>query len=330
MGLITEEVQVMIHPKTLKHYISLGYEIPMRKATGSTLYHKDMVYDTGNYMTVKAKDLSKGSHIPVECSCDICGKPNTIMFEVYYQNTQKNNGKYVCLQCSQPKKIDTMIETFGSLEAAYEHGNKVREQTFLNKYGATNAMYVPELRQNQLDAIYDKLGYYNPWQSPIIQEKIRQFFYKNGTAPSSIQQDYLCDLYDGLKNYPVAYYSADIYLESDNIVVEYSGGGHMLSVILGNCTLEEFKHKERKRFYTIRYRGYKQMEIVSVKDYLPSDEVLLQMLSITKQYFSDYPNHSWVQFDIDKGIMRNAEYTDGVLFDFKELRKIKSTDIKSA
>lgn len=326
MGLITEEVQVRIHPKTLQHYLDLGYDIPMRKARGSSLQHKKYVYDTNNYMTVKAKDLSRGSHIPVMCSCDICNTTNEepIMFEGYYNNIQKNNGKYICLKCSQPKKIDTMIKTFGSLEKAYEHGNKVREQTFMEKYGNTNAMYIPELKQNQLNAIYDKYGCYNVGQNSEIKNKIRETMYKNSTVPTSKQQLYLCDLYCGELNYPIKNYSGDITLTEEMINIEYSGGGHWKSIKIGSETEESFNNKEIKRFYVIRQEGYKQIEIISRNDLLPSDAILLKMLDDARQYFSIYPNHSWVSYDIDKGVMRNAENLEGVLFNYGELRKIKS------
>ena len=330
MGLITKEVQVRIYPKTIQHYIDLGYEIPMRESRGSTKRHKEYVYDTNNYMTVQAKDLSRGSHIPIECTCDECGQPNTITFEGYYQNTQKNDGQYICLQCSQSKKIDTMIQTFGSLEEAYQHGNKVREQTFLRKYGGTNAMYVPELKQRQLDAIYDTCGYYNVGQNPEIKEKIRTSLYENTTAPTSKQQRYLCDLYHGELNYPIKYYSGDIVLVNDMINIEYSGGGHWKSIIVGAETEESFKQKEIKRFYVVKNEGYKQIEIISRKDWLPNDDILLQMLQDAKLYFKNFPNHSWITFDIDEGIVRNAEHKDGVVFNYGQLRKIKESDLESA
>ena len=65
------------------------------------------------------------------------------------------------------------------------------------------------------------------------------------------------------------------------------------------------------------------MRIISLKDKLPSDEILLQMLSEAKQYFFDYPNHSWIEFNIDTSTVRNAEQKDGVFFDYGKLRKIK-------
>ena len=65
------------------------------------------------------------------------------------------------------------------------------------------------------------------------------------------------------------------------------------------------------------------MRIISSKDKLPSDEILLQMLSEAKQYFSDYPNHSWIEFNIDTSTVRDAEQKDSVFFDYGKLRNIK-------
>lgn len=64
------------------------------------------------------------------------------------------------------------------------------------------------------------------------------------------------------------------------------------------------------------------MHIISLSDKLPSDCVLLKMLSDAEQYFVDYPNHSWIEFYIDNSIVRNAEHKDGMSYDFGELRKI--------
>ena len=84
------------------------------------------------------------------------------------------------------------------------------------------------------------------------------------------------------------------------------------------------------RSLVIKKEGYKQIEIVSRKDYLPSDEVLLQMLSDAKQYFSEFPIHSWITFDIDEGIVKNAECKEGCSYFYGELRKIKKYDLQSA
>ena len=48
------------------------------------------------------------------------------------------------------------------------------------------------------------------------------------------------------------------------------------------------------------------------------------MLEKSKQYFSDYPNHSWIEFDIDNSCIRNAEEKSEIHFDYGELRNIKA------
>ena len=64
------------------------------------------------------------------------------------------------------------------------------------------------------------------------------------------------------------------------------------------------------------------MRIISTSDLLPSDTILLQMLTKAKEYFSTYPQHSWYEFNIDTSLVYNAEHKEGVFFDYGELRKI--------
>ena len=132
----------------------------------------------------------------------------------------------------------------------------------------------------------------------------------------------MCDLYSGILNYPISYYNADIYLSNDNFVIEYDGGGHDLNVRLGHLTQNEFNQKEIIRDNIIKRNGYKQMKIISSTDKLPSDDVLLKMLSDTRQYFIDYPNHSWIEFNVDNSTVRNAENKNGISYEFGNLRRI--------
>ena len=99
----------------------------------------------------------------------------------------------------------------------------------------------------------------------------------------------------------------------------------MLNVTTGRETQEEFDKKEIIRNNIIKKEGYKQMRITSLNDKLPSDQVLLQMLSDARKYFSDYPNHSWIEFNISESTIRNAEHKDGILCGFGSLRTIKDS-----
>ena len=57
----------------------------------------------------------------------------------------------------------------------------------------------------------------------------------------------LCNILHGILNYPIGKYFADILLQ-DNIVVEYDGSGHDMSVRMGIITYENFIYKEFRAF----------------------------------------------------------------------------------
>ena len=90
-------------------------------------------------------------------------------------------------------------------------------------------------------------------------------------------------------------------------------------------TQEEFNRKEIIRNNILKREGYKTMHITSTKDLLPSDTTLLQLLSYARQYFSEYPNHSWINFSIDTSQVFNAENKEGVFFNYGELHRLKQS-----
>ena len=54
--------------------------------------------------------------------------------------------------------------------------------------------------------------------------------------------------------------------------------------------------------------------------------VLSQILDEAKKFFKDYPNHSWIEFDIDNQYVRNAENKNGVPFDFGKTKVFYKTN----
>lgn len=246
-----------------------------------------------------------------------------------------NKEKYGVEHTFQVKELrekmkQVMLQKYG-VENALQC-KEIQEQiknTIKQKYGVSYISQSPEIREKIIQNNLEKYGCKNPSQSPEIREKITQTLYANSSQKISKQQRYICNLYQGVLNFPVKYYNVDIYLLNDNLIVEYDGGGHMLNVIAGRETMEEFNQKEIVRYNVIKREGYKIMRIISTKDLLPSDSILLRMLEHAKQYFSNYPNHSWIEFNIDTSSVRSAEQKDGIFFDYGELRKIKKLDIKN-
>ena len=241
---------------------------------------------------------------------------------------------------------NTCIEKYG-----YENVNQVPEykekikQTCLERYGYTSIGLVPEIQAKVHETNIEKYGspyvmgtdyfkdksieYYNKnygvshcSQVESISEKKKITSYKNGTCRTSNQQKYICDLYNGVLNKPFLNYNLDIFI-NDNIDVEIDFSGHDLCVRLGNMSEEEFKQKEIIRSNQIRRSGIKMIHYISETDKIPSDEVLMQILEFSKQYF-DSTNHTWIEWYFDKNMYRNAENPQGSFFDLRDLHKLKN------
>lgn len=295
---------------------------------------KEVIHMTYNSYNKRIKDVDK-------IACRHC-------FTI--KAKESNMLKYGVENYSQTKEChkkmeDTMERLYGVKHALQSHAflnsykntckkrygedysNVFAKKAFDTHYRNTGVLYpsqLPETREKIKDSFIKKYGVDNPNKSPEVRDKIAKTLYSNSSQKTSRQQRYICDLYGGILNYPRSYYNVDIYLQDDNLIIEYDGGGHLLNVVTGRETIEEHNRKEIIRHNVIKREGYKQMRIISLKDRIPSDIILLQMLDETKKYFSNYPEHSWIEYDIDTSVVRNAEHKDGVFFDFKKLRKINN------
>lgn len=222
------------------------------------------------------------------------------------------------------------VERYG-----YENIGQVPEfkekmkMTLMEHYGVDSPAKSEEIKEKIRNTNLKRYGFPNAMQSPEIREKANKTLCKNGNHRTSKQQLYLHNLYGGELNYPIKLYAADICFPEEMLYVEYDGGGHNLIVRHGDLTQEEFHQKEIARHCIIKREGYNEMRIISSKDLLPCDSTLLQMLDEARQYFIDYPNHSWIEYDIDNSVVRNAECKDGHNYYFGLLRAIKDNDINN-
>ena len=332
--LITKEVEVKPSGKMIKYYRDKGYDARYRKP-----------------LIVKIEDLSNGSGEYVDVLCDYCHQNIiSIMYKDYIRRVEKYK-TCACIECKPIKVKENNLLKYGvSNTSSLPEVKKRVQMTNIDRYGYPCSLQNKEVRQKAIDTCRSHFGvdysiqceavfnatkeslkrHYgvdNPFQSNEIKEKASKSLYEHSLQKCSKQQLYLFNLYNqnnGAElNYPISYYNADICLLKEKLDIEYDGGFHNGNVITGRMTQEEFDQKELVRNNIIKRAGYKQMRIISSKDKLPSDEILLQMLSETKQYFSDYPNHSWIEYNIDTSIVRNAEHKNGVFFDYGKLRNIK-------
>lgn len=356
MGLITETVKVKVTSNQIKHYEELGYTIPIREASPSYKQRnkKDYCYDLNKEIEVNVEDLPRGSGHLIECQCDYCGNLFTTTYYIYNKGKEQAVDKTCCENCWREKARECNLINYGFTSPTMTLEVKERmRNTSLQKYGVPNPMQNNQIKKHliesnlkkygvpytaQLKEVKDKIaktnteryGYSVPSKNKEVRQKAVDTMYANQTMKTSSQQRYISNLYNMELNYPILYWSVDMYDKENDVCWEFDGGGHFLSVITGKETQEEFNNKELVREKLIRQDGHKIVRIISTTDKLPSDEILLQMLSDAKQYFSDYPNHSWIEFNIDDEIIRNAEHKDGIPYFYGELRRIKESDLKSA
>ena len=144
-------------------------------------------------------------------------------------------------------------------------------------------------------------------QNQSINSKGRATMYKNGTVPTSKAQKHVCDLYDGILNYPVGKHSVDILL-ANNIAVEYDGGGHNLQVIHKKMTQEEFENKAKGRYYCLKRNGYKVITLINKSDKLPSDMTLLKIKNIAIDALKEC-DVNWVEINLDTMILKTKKQT---------------------
>lgn len=229
--------------------------------------------------------------------------------------------------------INKAFETFCE-KTGYEYPSQspeVREKiikSYIDHYGVDNPQLSSEVRERTEKTCLERYGCAIPFQSEEIKEKIAWTSYENGSVPTSKQQLYLFNLYkladnSAQLNYPISHFNADVCLTEEKIDIELDCGGHNLSVKTGQLTQEQFDRKELIRDRVIKKEGYKIIRIISNTNKLPHDSILLQMLLEAKQYFCDYPDHSWIEFNIDNSTIRNAAIKGNSSYDYGELRIIK-------
>lgn len=345
MGLITKEITMTLHSQLFKYFENKGYEVPKREAHNHS--GNLICYDDTTPITVKVEDLPDGSHQIVDVECDFCHK----QYQLEYRRAKSEIdtfGTCACPQCAynhtaltiqkiygeqytntfqvpeiQERITNTLIDRYGVDNVIKIPGvqDKIRE-TCMEKYNAPSPLMLPEMRERIKATCKEKYGGNAPTSSDEVKRKVQETMYKNGSKMASRQQEYIGKLYNGIINYPLGRLSLDIALPEEKIVCEYNGSGHWLSIHFGDVTESEFIKKEIARNIYIKNNGYKMIIIISRHDKLPSDEILLAMLSAARTYFTT-TEHTWIEYDIDQQTVRNALNKEGVFFDYGELRTIK-------
>jgi len=346
MAILSKTIPVKIgaHPE---YYGAKGYAIPIRPASESTRkrFKKFWVIDQQREVDIPIEDLSPVCQLPVYVECDVCHQHLWAIYDNYNRSVA-NGGYYACPECRNQKRAHNNLIKYGveqtmMLDSVSKKVSDIwkskssdeikriteaRRKTLMKRYNVDRVMDIPVVKEKIKATNMERYGYPVALQSPEIKEKIQKTLYENSNIKTSTQQKEIFNIYSKYYNcklnYPVGIYNGDIVFFDDNIDFEYDGSGHKLGVYTGSISLKEFERREIIRNLAFKKAGYKMIRLISNRDKLPSEEKLFEILDISKKYFNE-TSHSWIDFNIDTGIMRNAEHMDGVPFDFGELHKVQ-------
>ena len=312
MGLILPQtVKVRVSKNMCKYYRKKGYKFER----------------SGDIIEVNVLDLPKGSATKVKIICDICGKEK----EICYGDVVKNNEENKLITCASISCMNKKCENTCMKKYKVKYALQSKEirdkgiQTLKEKYGEdiTNVFQATEVKEKIKNTNEERYGHACTLRNEEIQKKAFKTLRSNGnTIHCSRQQTYLANLLNGEVNVPLTGYWADIILKDKKIDLEYDGGGHTLCITRNQCTEEQFNQKEREREIKIYERGYKTIRIISKKDKLPSDEVILNLI----KKFANF-DFKVIRIDIDEGTI-NIDYKEKLNYEFGELREITDKDLK--
>ena len=352
--LITKEVEVVTTGKMIRYYQDKGYDakynmpliVKIEDLPNKSNVMIDAICDyCGELYETRYADYYETTYgFTAKCACKACAadKHRDMIIKKYgvdnvsqldevkekkMETVFKHYGVYNPRQSLEVQQTveNTNVQKYGVACTLQNEGIKEKSRkTCIERYGYENPMQSDSVVNKMKKTMVEKYGVENAMQVLEIRQRAKETMYKNGTCLTSKQQCYINSIYGGELNYPCYNYNLDIFIKEANIDVEVDFGGHNLPVKLGNITQEEFDRKELIRDAYIKQEGLKIMRIISSSDKLPSDAILLQMLSEAKQYFSDYPEHSWIEYNIDTSTVRSAEHKDGVYFDYGKLRTIRT------
>lgn len=176
MPILTKEVEVKVNGVTADYYKSLGYDIPMKKAS-KTYYSKtgkEFVCDIGKTITVKVEDLPKRSDVCISVLCDMCKEKEMVVRYADYNKSIDKTGNYVCRDCSYLKAEQTKITRYGDVYFKTDEFKEKRKNTLIDKYGVESPLQNEEIVEKIRKTNLQKYGYENVSQVPEIREKIKQ------------------------------------------------------------------------------------------------------------------------------------------------------------
>lgn len=178
MGLtLPQTVKIRTNGNNRKHYESLGYKFEK----------------CGEFIEVNVLDLTKGSHTPVKCTCDFCGKEMTIWYKTLLKNREKN--KLVC--CNDQSCV-----------------NKQIENTFMTKYNVKSIFDLQEVKDKSKETL--KKHYGDDIESPFQAEEVKKKSKETSMAKYNVEFPAQSnEVKDKIKKTNQERYGRDWYMSTD-------------------------------------------------------------------------------------------------------------------
>lgn len=316
--------------KSLSHYREKGYIIPTKIGKKGR-----EVIDYSKKIYVKLEDMPEYSEAKVTVKCDYqeVGCRDIYQKKVgdYIKNNLNSVVKKDCCsngKCQNKKTAECNLFNYGFEYHINQPEYKMKiEEDNMIKYGSKYLMGSDYFKEKSKETVEEKYGVNNVSQLEEVKIKKAKTFYENGTVATSRQQRHLHNLLGGELNYSNNTPSLDIAFPEEKIYIEYNGSGHDLNLKLGQITENEFLEKEKRRFYYMKNKGWKEIVIISRFDKIPEDAVIIEMIFFAKEHFDK--NHSWIHFDVDNSIIISGAgkqpYSFGELKSYSKFRKEYAT-----
>lgn len=281
--------------------------------------------------TEEFKNKTKDTNIK-KYNCEYVFQSDIVKEKIKNTNIKKYGVEHNLLipQVINNRKL-TWINNYG-VEHPWKSQDIQRKIKYTNikKYGVENPMQSSLIQNKVISTNLQRYGCKYSLQNKDVRNKIRNSMIKRyGTPniyckiPISNQQFYIGNLLNGKFNKYIKNGFADIVLEDKNIIIEYDGGGHDLSVKKG-FPIEKFIEKEINRENSFIKEGYKIIRIISKKDLLPNDTELLNIINDCISILLD-SMICLIKVDIDNSTL---EIEDNIKkINFSKLRRITKEDI---
>jgi hypothetical protein len=226
-----------------------------------------------------------------------------------------------CIKCKYENQSIQLRLPFEYLEKEFLDGNcklLIDEKDYIN--ARCKMKYICEC--GKIDEIsYDSFKIGGRCQT-CAAIKRRKTLFENGSAPVSCQQKYIQSSIGGILNYPVHTLSLDVAFPEQKIYLEFDGSGHDLNVKRGEKSREDFEKYEKARWYALNRRGWKEIRVVSKKDYLPTKHKVKEIY----EYAVDFLNSgsSWICFDIDNLLVNSSSMSE--FYEYGKLKAIRKSN----